>query len=215
MTNMPTPNPEIDRPTKPEFIPDVPVQPQIPYEPEIVPEPVPKPFEQPQELPPLKETRLKKASVNSLMPPARNRAPVRALPLSFKSVLLVLTMVFLSSCVKDHQIPASQIEIRTLPFSLATQSTVFRMEAIQLGDQAIVEHGVVFTAYFRGVGNHNQLPTVGDNKVPFDKKLILGTNEYSYVKDIIAGRTFFYYRAYAILEDNSIVYANRFSHTIE
>jgi hypothetical protein len=209
MTNMPAPNPEIDRPTKPEFVPDIPVQPQIPYEPEIVPEPAPKIVEQPEELPPLKETR----SINSLMP--HNPLPVRAHPQSFKSVFLVLAMIFLSSCVKDHQIPASQIEIRTLPFSPATQSTVFRMEAVQLGDQDIIEHGVVFTAYFRGVGNHNQLPTVSDSKVPFDTKLTLGTNEYSYVKDIIAGRTFFYYRAYAILEDNSIVYANRLSYTIE
>lgn len=191
--NITTPTPEIaGQPAKPEFIPGSPVQPQIPYEPEIIPEPGVKPPEQPQELPPIREARW-----TSL------------------SVLLMLAMALLSGCTKDHQIPIFEIEIRTLPFSLATQSTVFRMEAVQLGDKPIVEHGVVYTAYFRGVGNHNQLPTTRDNKVAFDTKLSLGANEYSYAKDIIAGRTYFYYRAYAILDDHSVVYANKLSYVIE
>ncbi|WP_342088749.1 hypothetical protein [Dyadobacter sp. OTU695] len=191
--NTTTPNPEIaGSPAKPEFIPDTPVQPQIPFEPEIIPEPAVKPSEQPQELPPIRE-----AGWASLI------------------ILLMLVMTLFSGCTKDHQIPVSEIEIRTLPFSLATQSTVFRMEAVQLGDQPVVEHGVVYTAYFRGVGNHNQLPTVSDNKVAFDTKLSLGANEYTYAKDIIAGRTFFYYRAYAILDDHSVVYANKLSYVIE
>lgn len=191
--NTNTSNPEITGPpAKPEFIPDTPVQPQIPFEPEIIPEPAVKPSERPQELPPVREARWVGLSV-----------------------LLMLVMALLPGCTEDHQIPASEIEIRTLPFSLATQSTVFRMEAVQLGDQPVVEHGVVYTAYFRGVGNHNQQPTVSDNKVAFDTKLSLGANEYSYAKDIIAGRTFFYYRAYAILDDHSIVYANKLSYVIE
>jgi len=191
--NTTTPNPEIaSPPARPEFIPETPIQPQIPFEPEIIPEPAVKPSEQPQELPPIREVRW--ASLN---------------------VLLILVMTLLSGCTKDHQIPVSQIEIKTLPFSLATLSTVFRMEAVRLGDKPVVEHGVVYTAYFRGVGNHNQQPTVGDNKVAFDTKLSVGTNEYVYAKDIIAGRTFFYYRAYAILDDNSVVYANKLSYVIE
>lgn len=216
MKNILTINPEIGgQPAKPEFIPDAPVRPQIPYEPEIVPEPEPRPLTQPEELPPRKEGRSTPASVSGLVPKLFNQAPSKAHQPASHLVFLVLVTAMLSSCVKDHQIPASQIEIRTLPFSPATQSTVFRIQATQLGDQPIIEHGVVFTAYFRGVGSHNQLPIISDNKVAFDKKLILGTNEYSYMKDIIAGRTFFYYRAYAILGDNSVVYANRLSYIIE
>lgn len=216
MKSILTINPEIGgQPAKPEFIPDAPVRPQIPYEPEIVPEPEPRPLTQPEELPPRKEGSSTQASVSGPMPKPFNQVPSKVHQPSSHVVVLVSVMAMLSSCVKDHQIPASQIEIRTLPFSPTTQSTIFRMEAIQLGDQEIIEHGVVFTAYFRGVGNHNQLPTPSDNKVVFDKKLALGTNEYAYMKDVLAGRTFFYYRAYAILGDNSIVYANRLSYTIE
>lgn len=216
MKNMLTINPEIGgQPARPEFIPDAPVRPQIPYEPEIVPEPEPRPLIQPEELPPRKEGRSTRASVSGLVPKPFNQAPSKTHQPASHLVFLVFVTAMLSSCVKDHQIPASQIEIRTLPFSPATQSTVFRIQATQLGDQSIIEHGVVFTAYFRGVGNHNQLPTISDNKVVFDNKLMLGTNEYAYMKDIIAGRTFFYYRAYAILSDNSVVYANRLSYTIE
>ncbi|SDF55992.1 hypothetical protein SAMN04487996_111145 [Dyadobacter soli] len=216
MKNILTIDPEIGgQPAKPEFIPDAPVRPQIPYEPEIVPEPEQHPLTQPEELPPRKEGGSTQASVSSLVPKTFNKVPPSAHRLSSHLVFLVLVMAMLSSCVKDHQIPTSQIQILTLSFSPATQSTVFRIQATQLGDQPIIEHGVVFTAYFRGVGNHNQLPTISDNKVVFDNKLILGTNEYAYMKDIIAGRTFFYYRAYAILSDNSVVYANRLSYTIE
>ena len=121
----------------------------------------------------------------------------------------------LSACTKDHDIPASKIDIRTLAFEPSIISTVFKIQTNALGDKPITEHGVVYTAYFRGVGNHNLEPTINDNKVLFDTDLVAGVNEFTYLKDIIAGRTFFYYRAYAILNDNSVVYANRLSHTIE
>lgn len=139
MKNILTINPEIGgQPAKPEFIPDAPVRPQIPYEPEIVPAPEPRPLTQPEELPPRKEGRSTPASVSGPVPKLFNQASSKAHQPASHLVFLVLVTAMLSSCVKDHQIPASQIEIRTLPFSPATQSTVFRIQATQLGDQPII-----------------------------------------------------------------------------
>ena len=128
---------------------------------------------------------------------------------------LFCSVMLLSACTKDHDVPSPVVDIRTLTFQPSTLSTVFKIQANALGDKPITEHGVVYTAYFRGVGNHNLEPTINDNKVVYDTDLVIGVNEFTYLKDIIAGRTFFYYRAYAILNDNSVVYANRLSHTIE
>lgn len=123
--------------------------------------------------------------------------------------------IFFSACTKDHELPGSYPDIQTLPMRPSTLSTTFAIKANALGHKPILEHGIVYTAYFRGAGNHNLEPTVEDNRVIFDTNLMVGTNEFTYLKDFIAGRTFFYYRAYVILSDNSVVYANRLSYTIE
>jgi len=102
--------------------------------------------------------------------------------------------MFFSACTKDHELPGSYLDIHTLPMHPSTLSTTFAIGTNALGDKPILEHGIVYTAYFRGVGNHNLEPTIEDNRVIFDTNLMLGTNEFTYFKDIIAGRTFFYYR---------------------
>lgn len=66
------PAPEIPaQPEKPEFIPDIPVKPNIPVLPEINPETDPQPAQRPVELPPLAEPRSSKQYTVLFSPPKR------------------------------------------------------------------------------------------------------------------------------------------------
>lgn len=133
---------------------------------------------------------------------------MRTLPIA------ILSMILLAFSCNDHVIPDSQLSFRTLPFEHVDTTTIFRIQVEDQGNKPVREHGIVYTAYFRGVGNHNQNPTIDDNKIRFDNALMLGINQFTYTKDFIDGKTFFYYRAYAILDDGSVVYGNRINFTV-
>jgi hypothetical protein len=125
------------------------------------------------------------------------------------SITFIFFLFVTFSCT-DHVSPSTELSIKTLPFELR----VFKVQVDNLGAKAVTQYGIVYTVYPRGVGNHNLDPTINDNKIIFNTPIVLGVNRFNYAMDFLNGKTFFYYRAYAILEDGSVVYANRISFTI-
>lgn len=104
----------------------------------------------------------------------------------------------------DHDL--APLTIKTLPF---TTGLTFNVEATDLGSRPITEYGIVYTAYFRASPvPHTLQPTILDTKIIFPEPMKLGVNQLVYASDFFGGRTFFYYRAYAILEGGSVVYGN-------
>lgn len=83
----------------------------------------------------------------------------------------------------------------------------FKVRVDKLGDLPVTEHGILHLAFFRAENDHDYVPRIEHGtKIKFDGPLVLGANTYRYTGDAFAGRYFFYYRAYAIKNDGSVVY---------
>ena len=116
-----------------------------------------------------------------------------------------LSLLLLLSDCADHTL--APLVIKTLPF---TSGITFKVEVTALGDKPVTEYGIVYTAYFRASQDPHILdPTINNSKIIFPAPFQLGTSEYLYPTDFFQGRTFFYYRAYAIQNDGSVAYGNR------
>jgi len=133
---------------------------------------------------------------------------MKALPIA------ILSLILLTFSCDDHVIPNGNLLLKTLPFEHVNTTTIFKIQVDHQGKKPVIEYGIVYTAYFRGAGNHKLDPTVDDIKIIFDTPFMLGINQFNYTKDFINGKTFFHYRAYAILDDGSVIYGNRISFTI-
>lgn len=118
-------------------------------------------------------------------------------------VLLLTLLLGLSRCM-DHDL--APLTLRTLPF---TTGLTFQVEATELGSKPVTEFGIVYTAYFRASQEpHTMQPTLSNTKIVFPGPMKLGVNQLVYTSDFFGGRTFFYYRAYALLEGGAVVYGN-------
>lgn len=126
----------------------------------------------------------------------------------------IFAIILLAFSCNDHVAPGSCLSIKTLPFEHVDTSTIFKIQVENQCEKPVKEYGIVYTAYFRGVGNHNIDPTITDNKIAFDTAIMPGGNQFTYAKDFFNGRIFFYYRAYAILGDGSVIYGNRIGFTV-
>jgi len=130
------------------------------------------------------------------------------------SLLLAGLVVSLSACMEDHRLEL--LGLTTLKYEYKpTFGFVFKIKINNIGDTPIVEHGIVYTAYYKGAGNHKINPTVDvDPKIVFTSPIKVGINEGVFKNginnDFIFGRTYFYYRAYAILNNGIIAYSNHY-----
>lgn len=131
---------------------------------------------------------------------------------SIITIALFLCLGF-ASCLKDHDLEIVPAVLVTLPFEVKNQSYIFSIQVDELGNRKIVEYGIVYTAYYRGVGDHNLFPTLQDSKLIFDSPPMPGLNQLLYQKDFINGRAFIYYRSYAKMEDGTVLYGNRLTFT--
>ena len=122
---------------------------------------------------------------------------------------LMIGLLSLTHCV-DHVL--DPLVIKTLPF---TTGLTFKVEATSLGDKPVTEYGIVNTSYLRASPTpHNMDPTVADRKIVFPTSIGLGINQHVIPSStFFSGQTFFYYRAYAILDDGSVIYGNRLAYT--
>ncbi|MCF2446844.1 hypothetical protein L0657_23005 [Dyadobacter sp. CY345] len=126
-------------------------------------------------------------------------------------LLLTITMVLvaLSFSCTDHDIP-EKIELKTLPiFSNPNQlkcSIVFALNVIKLGELPVKEYGAVYSANFDGHALLTATPTIENNlKVIFDLPVTAGYKQK--IGPQLCTNNI-YYRAYAILIDDSIVYGD-------
>jgi hypothetical protein len=122
------------------------------------------------------------------------------------SMLCFAICLFLSGCsVQDHVIPEMlEIETETVAYN---DGWNFKVRADKLGDVPVTEHGILYLAFFRGSNDNDYVPRIEHGtKLKFDGPLVLGANTYKYSGNAFAGRYFFYYRAYAIKGDGSVVY---------
>jgi hypothetical protein len=121
-------------------------------------------------------------------------------------VLLLAICLFFSGCsFQDHVIPEMlQIETETVAYD---DGWNFKVRADKLGDTPVTEHGILYLAFFRASNDNDYVPRLEHgSKIKFDGPLVLGANMYKYTGNAFAGRYFFYYRAYAIKGDGSVVY---------
>ena len=127
-------------------------------------------------------------------------------------ITLLISLVFIQGCT-DHVNPRST-QLTTLPFVVENGRFIFSLQGDQLGDSPVKEYGIVYTSYFRGVGNHNIVPTVDDSRIEFSLPLIKGVNKFDFGPNFFNGRTFFYYCAYVISADDKVVYGNTIAFTL-
>jgi hypothetical protein len=108
----------------------------------------------------------------------------------------------LSACT-DHDIEANLPALTTLK---SFGSSGYQIQVDRIGDKPVLEYGIAYTSYVRGVGNHKLSPTIADSKIVFEDPMAPGLNVY---KNVLpnSGATFFYYRAYAMVQD-SVVYGS-------
>lgn len=107
-----------------------------------------------------------------------------------KPAFIFTLLVGLTGCITDHNIEPVFATMITLPYEYKNQAFDFKIQVDDLGNQSIIEYGIVYTAYFRGQGNHNMLPTIADSKIVFNSPITSGVNQYSYYQDFINGKAF-------------------------
>jgi hypothetical protein len=125
--------------------------------------------------------------------------------LYFSSVILMSLFLFAHACV-DHQIPGTPPQLETLKWSSGNGwkcSYTFNLDIKDVGTMPVKEYGIVYT--FNGIGN----PRVGNPVVESDMKEVFPMPFLPGPKSKLSGDICgpnVYYRAYAILENNSVVY---------
>ncbi len=129
------------------------------------------------------------------------------------TTIVILMMLALAQGCTDHLTPG-RIQLTTLPFEVQNGQFTFAVQVDEPGDLPVKEYGVVYTAYFRGAGSPNLDPTVDDNRIRFNLPMVTGLNKFDFGANFFNGRTFFYYRAFAITDDNTVVYGNRLTFTL-
>jgi hypothetical protein len=70
------------------------------------------------------------------------------------SALFLFVFIGLSACT-DHDIETNLPALTTLE---SFGSSGYQLQVDRIGDKPILEYGIVYTSYFRGVGNHNLSP---------------------------------------------------------
>lgn len=133
------------------------------------------------------------------------------------SALLIRTFAFAFLCCvgcTDHDVPSNpggQIALSTVDAELNYKAESFYIFGAKLdafGNQAIKEIGVVYSLKLANNANFHAMPTVGDTKV------MIGTNPdelrtYKTGHNLpVSSFEKMYYRAYAILMDDSVVYGS-------
>ncbi|MCE7061992.1 hypothetical protein [Dyadobacter sp. CY343] len=129
----------------------------------------------------------------------------------FRSTYLIAVLViggFFASCsLQDHVTPE--------PLRITTDSVRynngwnFGVRAYEMADLPVTEHGILYLAFFRASNDHDYVPRIEHGgRIKFDGPLVPGANKSLYTGDAFAGRYFYFYRAYAILSDGSVVYGD-------
>ncbi|NIJ51823.1 hypothetical protein [Dyadobacter arcticus] len=127
--------------------------------------------------------------------------------LSFLMMTLASLLLITNSCV-DHDMPSVLPELKTLevtaPPSRVKCGTYFSVDIVSLGTTAVKEYGVVVSG--NGFSATHAVPELNiDYKLMFDLPFVTGI-KYKEGPQICVNNI--YYRAYAILVDDTVVYGN-------
>jgi hypothetical protein len=122
-------------------------------------------------------------------------------------LLLCFTIsFFLLSCSGKEQINTEMLEIETEAVAY-NEGWNFTVRADKLGALPVTEYGILHLSFSRGSTDRDYVPRIERGaRVRFDKPLAVGLNTYKYIGNDFAGKYFYYYRAYAIKSDGSVVY---------
>lgn len=137
--------------------------------------------------------------------------------IQLSAVILMLALSFTGCTLKDH-VPQEKLELNTMPVEF-NNGWEFNVEAVKLGDLPVKEYGILYLSFFRASSDNDYVPRIEHGgRMKFDSKLMQGVNTQVYKTapgepDAFAGRYFFYYRAYAILGDGSVIYGGIYNYT--
>ncbi|MEO6285703.1 MAG: hypothetical protein ABIN80_11625 [Dyadobacter sp.] len=121
---------------------------------------------------------------------------------SFYHLALVFTgLLFANFSCQDHVVPQKEAQIKTESRAdLGTGVWNYRLSITDLGNVPITEYGIV---YVTSALPAPLTPTVSDTKIIFPLITTLGLKTRPGLKPVGAN---IFYRAYAILENGSVVY---------
>jgi hypothetical protein len=127
----------------------------------------------------------------------------------FHLAIVFIGLLFANFSCEDHVVPVREAQIKTEGNAYVQGGPTLwelRLSFTELGNVPIIEYGVVtatspiFTPSFN--------PTVADSKVIFPLPATLGLKTRIAIKPVAI---IVYYRAYAILQNGTIVYGETFS----
>jgi hypothetical protein len=134
---------------------------------------------------------------------------------SIGSYFVAVFLIFTLSCT-DHNIPEKP-DLETLVYGANCKfSFTYKLKVLRVGDFPVTEYGIVWKQgyapdYRPGVPPSDPPVVETDTKAVFDLPLTLGE------KTKLAGgicAPLVYYRAYAILQDGTVVYGNLLAYLI-
>ncbi|MCE7065631.1 hypothetical protein [Dyadobacter sp. CY326] len=126
--------------------------------------------------------------------------------LYYSSVILLSLFLFAHACV-DHQLPGTPPQIETLNFSSGAGkcSVTFNLDVKDVGTIPVKEYGMVYTTTPTGNPRVGNAVVEKDYKQSFPMPLLPGKKSKLNSVSNTCG-PFVYYRTYAILEDDSVIY---------
>ena len=130
------------------------------------------------------------------------------------AMILCLAICFsLFGCSDKDNVNPELLEITTDSVSYS-DGWNFKIQVDKLGNIPVVEHGILHLSFFRNSSDRDYVPRIEHGaRMKFEKPLVAGTNTYNYKGDAFAGKYFYYYRAYAIKSDGSVVYGEARNYT--
>ncbi len=132
---------------------------------------------------------------------------MKALPIA------ILSLILSTFSCDDHVIPDGNLLLKTLPSSTLIQPRFLKFRLI-IKVKSLYQNTELFTQPTSGV----PAITTWTQPLMIPKSYLTLRSCWEstslIIQRILSTKTFFYYRAYAILDDGSVIYGNRISFTI-
>lgn len=134
-----------------------------------------------------------------------------------RNFLVVCFLFSLNACSLQDHVEPQKLKLSTPAFDYSDDFKMrFKVQVDALGDLPVTEYGILHLSFFRADNDKDYTPRIEHGaRMPFDQSIALGTNSYVYTGSAFAGKYFFFYRAYAVLSDGSVVYGEIKSFTFE
>ena len=120
---------------------------------------------------------------------------------SLSVVAILMAMLFLDFSCQDHVVQKLPV-FETVNYQANCHASfTYRLKITDVGNVLVKEFGIVYST-----SNNAPVPVLGVNfNVVFESPFLLGNREQLAPGQCVPDA---YYRAYAVLEDNTVLYAN-------